>query len=101
MDEPGMGGEDDALAGFAQLQTIVNVVESNAKMGLVHSVHSKIVNAACNEAGGGNGAAFVRYAQQVKVARIVKQPVRKSMSCAKIDAQDHAAVLNDPAGEGQ
>ena len=96
-----MRGEDDALAGFAQLQTIVDVVESNAKMGLVHSAHFKIVSATGDEAGGGNGAAFVGYAQEVKVTRIVEQPVRKGVRRAEVDAQNDPAVLNDPAREGQ
>ena len=101
MYEPGMGSEDDAFAGFPQLQTIVDVVESNAKMGLVHPTHLKIVNATGDEAGGSNGAAFVGDAQEVKVSRIVKQPVREGVRRAEVDAQNDAAMLNDTARVGQ
>jgi len=39
MDESRMGSEDDTLAGFAQPQAIINIVESNAEIHLVHAAH--------------------------------------------------------------
>ena len=79
MDEARMGSEDDALAGFAEPQAIIDVVESNTEMGLVHSAHLQIVGTAGDEAGGGDCAAFVGYAKQIEVTHVVEQPVPKGM----------------------
>ena len=98
-----MGGEDNTLAGFALLQTIVDVIESYPKVGFVHPAYGKIIRTAGQKAGGGNSVAFVGDAQEVKISGIVEQPVRKGVRRAEVDPQNHPAVLNEllPPGRSE
>ena len=100
VDQLRMRRKDNALAGLAQAQAIVDIVERHREAGFVHSADRKIVASSGRKAGRSHRAAFVRHKQLIEKAGIITESVGKGVSDRKVHAQHDAAVLYDAARPG-
>src|SRR5687768_431171 len=82
--------QDDALAGLAQPQAIVDIVERHREAAIVHSADGEIVVSSGYKTSRGHRAAFVRHKKLIEKARVIAEPVREGMRDRKVHAQHHA-----------
>ena len=92
-----MRREDDAFAGRAKLQAVVDIVEVHRKAEFIHAAKRDKFVAPRQQARRGHGAALMRNPQQIGVTVVAVDPVIEGVRGREVRPKHDAAVLNHAA----